>query len=66
MKNEDYLVEISATIKKFFVLIVNRETQEGSLIDLYYRQGERLMKELDFDYKQLVKQIGMKFGSFYI
>ena len=54
MNKKEYLVEISASNKKFFILIVDRESHEAQLIDLYFRQGERLMKELNYDYKQLV------------
>jgi len=66
MNKKEYLVEISASNKKFFILIVDRESHEAQLIDLYFRQGERLMKELNYDYKQLVWQVSYKFGQFFI
>jgi len=37
IEEEEYLVEISATQKKFYILVVNKSNFDAQMIDLYYR-----------------------------
>ena len=51
----DWLVEVSVSYHKFYILAIDMHTQGAKLIDLYYRQGQRLMKHFKGNYKKMLK-----------
>ena len=57
----DHLVEVSVTNNKFYILALDVHTHAAKLIDLYYRQGQRLMKHFKGNYKKMVKQLRLKY-----
>ena len=63
MKRREWIIEISGTNKKFYILAYNREKKQAKLIDLYLGQGRILMKEYQNDYALLAKRLRIKFDK---
>ena len=57
------MVEVSVSYHKFYILAIDIHTSAAKLIDLYYRQGQRLMKHFKGNYKKMLKQLRLKYKT---
>ena len=56
------MVEFSATDKKFYMLVHNRDSKESLLIELFLRQGTKLMRAFGQNFNAMMRQLKLKFG----
>ena len=63
MAKREWTIEISGTDKKFYILAYHRDTKDTHLIELFLRQGTKLLKTFDNNYHHVMKRLKIVYGK---